>query len=88
MATATASTTASTSRLPPAALAPLTRGISSTSIASSNGSERKKRSRNLLRDYYGLAATSENGEKKGDPLDIGAFVWHEAGGGGADGARR
>jgi hypothetical protein len=31
------------------------------------GSERKKRARNLLRDFYGLA----EGKKAGDPLDIG-----------------
>lgn len=74
-AMATSSSIASTSRLvsAPPGPAPLARAFSSTSIASSNGSERKKRSRNLLRDYYGLPATSETGEKKGDPLDIGTF---------------
>ena len=45
---------------------PLSRGT--TLGSASSDVERKKRSRNLLRDYYGLAG------KAGDPLDIGQSV--------------
>lgn len=41
-----------------------------------NGSERKKRTRNLLRDYYGLTDTGSPKKGSGaEVLDIGELSW-------------
>lgn len=81
---------------------PISRATSSVSVSSRGaggggtpssaaGSERKKRARHLLRDYYGLAGTGTDAagaaEKKGDPLDIGASSLCVRGASGGDGAR-
>ncbi|ORY40008.1 Vps51/Vps67-domain-containing protein, partial [Leucosporidium creatinivorum] len=52
---------------PPPSIARRASSVASHGTSPQLGSERKKRTRNLLRDYYGLADANK---KAGDPMDI------------------